>query len=268
MVLTISSGIISAIDKYQFEKKRLYPIIQRLKRAKQRDYQKIIKGNKAFTPPLLANYSRSLFGTLLFVFIIRGFLIESFLIPSSSMEPTLPTGNVILVNKTIYGVRNPFSNKVWISVSKPQRGDIVVFKFPVNPKVNFIKRVIGIPGDIISYQNKQLFVNNKSIIYTNCIREHNGHDNNETINRACYEHLTYKPYKINIINKLPSIDFMSLQVPKGMYFVMGDNRDNSVDSRYWGFVKEEQLVGKASLVWFSWNSVSCSIRWYEIGKTI
>lgn len=268
LVLTIASGIIAAIDKYKFEGKRLAPVADQLKGMTKKQRRKFIHKSKALRPPFFADYARSLFSVFLIVFILRGFLIGNFLIPSASMTPTLPVGNFILVNKTAYGIRNPITNKVWITVGKPKRGDIVVFHFPVNPEVDFIKRVIGLPGDVISYQNKQLTVNGVPVTYTDCKTNQINPYNGDNMNTICYEHLTDKPHKIDMITTRPSADFVNLTVPKGMYFVMGDNRDNSEDSRYWGFVKDEELVGRASVVWFSWDSLNYSVRWHEIGKIL
>ncbi|WP_116963961.1 signal peptidase I [Fastidiosibacter lacustris] len=268
LVLTIASGIIAIIDKFKFEPKRLAPVIDQLKGMSKKERHKFIQKNKALKAPFLADYARSLFSVFLIVFILRGFLIGNFLIPSASMTPTLPVGNFILVNKTAYGIRNPITNAIWIKTGDPQRGDIVVFHFPVNPNVDFIKRVVGVPGDVISYQNKKLTINGKSIEYSNCKYDQINSYNGNGANTICMEHLGNTPHEIDMIANTPSADFTNLVVPQGMYFVMGDNRDNSEDSRYWGFVSEKDLVGKARFVWFSWNSLNNSIRWNQIARVL
>ena len=268
LVLTIVSGIIAVIDKCKFEGKRLAPVSDQLQGMTKKERRKFIQTNKALKPPFLADYARSLFSVFLIVFILRGFLVGNFLIPSASMTPTLPVGNFILVNKTAYGIRNPITNTTWIAVGKPQRGDIVVFHFPVNPEVDFIKRVVGVPGDVISYQSKKLTINGVPVKYTDCKANQINSYNGDAMNTVCREHLTDKPHQVDMITNAPSADFVNLTVPDGMYFVMGDNRDNSEDSRYWGFVQDEDLVGRASVVWFSWNSLNYSVRWHELGKIL
>ena len=268
LVLTIASGIITIIDKYKYENKRLAPAREQLEVMVKKDHKNFIYKNKIFRPPFLADYSRSLFSIFFIIFIFRGFLIGNFFIPSASMMPTLPIGSFILVNKSAYGIRNPITNEMWISFGKPKRGDIVVFKFPVNPKIDFIKRIIGLSGDVISYKNKQLSVNGIIIKKTGCKVHNVRHYNTDTVNLTCYEYLNDKLHETNIINTQSSTDFIELRVPKGMYFVMGDNRDNSHDSRYWGFVKDEEIIGQANIIWFSWDNLDYSVRWYEIGKIL
>ncbi|WP_119343581.1 signal peptidase I [Facilibium subflavum] len=268
LVLTIASGVIAAIDKWKFEPKRLAPVSDKLASMSKKQKKQFIQKDKTLKPPFFADYARSLFSVFLIVFILRGFFIGNFLIPSASMTPTLPVGNFILVNKTAYGIRNPITNTTWIKTALPQRGDIVVFHYPVNPGVDFIKRVIGLPGDVISYQDKKLTINGKAISYTDCHDNQVNSYNGNGSNTICTEHLGNVPHQVDWRDNAPSANFKNLTVPKDMYFVMGDNRDNSEDSRYWGFVPEKDLVGKASFVWFSWNSLNHSIRWSEIGRIL
>lgn len=268
LVLTIASGIIAAFDKFRFEPKRLAPVMNQIQGMKKNERLKFIQNNKAFKAPILADYARSLFSVFLIVFILRGFLIGNFLIPTASMTPTLSVGDFILVNKTAYGVRNLITNNIWIKTAKPIRGDIAVFHFPVNSGVNFIKRIIGVPGDIISYQDKKLTINGKPVEYTNCLDDQINSYNGNEANTICTEKLSPVEYKIDNMTNEPSANFTNLVVPEGMYFMMGDNRDNSEDSRYWGFVAEKDLVGKASFVWFSWNSLNSSVRWERIGRVL
>lgn len=268
LVLTIASGIITVIDKYKYENKRLAGANKQLKVMLKKERKKFIYKSKTLRPPFIADYSRSLFSIFFIIFIFRGFLIGNFFIPSASMMPTLPIGSFILVNKSAYGIRNPITNEMWISLGKPRRGDIVVFKFPVNPKIDFIKRIIGLPGDVISYKNKQLSINGLIIKKTGCKVHNVRHHSTDTVSLTCYEYLNDKLHETSIISTQSSTDFMELSVPKGMYFVMGDNRDNSHDSRYWGFVKDEEIIGQANIIWFSWDNLNYSVRWHEIGKIL
>lgn len=266
LVLTIASGIIAIIDKKFFEPKRLAPFAEQLAQMGKKQRKQFLQKNKQAKAPFFADYARSLFSVFLIVFILRGFLVGNFLIPSASMTPTLPVGNFVLVNKTAYGIRNPINNNVWIPTGEPKAGDIVVFHYPVNPRVDFIKRVIGVPGDVISYQNKRLTVNGKPLEYTNCLYNQSNPYNGQTANTICTEHLGNVSYQVDWIDGAPSQNFTHLVVPQGQYFVMGDNRDNSEDSRYWGFVSQQNMVGRAYFVWFSWNNLNKSVRWDQIGR--
>jgi len=200
------------------------------------------------------SYSKSFFPIFLFVFVLRGFIIEPFRIPSGSMIPTLLIGDFILVDKFSYGLRLPFTNKTILKIGRPKRGDVVVFKYPVDPSTPFIKRVIGLPGDVITYKNKKLNVNGVMIEWQE-ERTFVGHRkasrhtgslvHNETIGDSSHEVL--------IVPERYSKDGEFL-VPENMYFVLGDNRDNSRDSRFWGFVPESHLMGKAFFIWLNWDS--------------
>ena len=268
LILTVASGVIALIDKFKFEPKRLASVKDELNAMSKKERKKFVLKNKPLKPPFFADYARSLFIVFFLVFILRGFFIGNYLIPSASMTPTLPVGNFIFVNQTAYGIKNPITGNTWIQTGKPKRGDIVIFYYPVNPGVQFIKRVIGLPGDVISYQNKKLTINQLPAKYSNCQYHQVNPYNGNTENTICRESFGNTSYQIDLIDRAPSADFTNLVVPKGMYFVMGDNRDNSEDSRYWGFVPEKNIVGEAALVWFSWNSLNHSIRWHEIGKIL
>jgi len=202
-------------------------------------------------------YARSFFPVFLLVFVLRSFIFEPFRIPSSSMLPTLEIGDFLLVNKSIYGVRLPIINKKVISISDPDRGDILVFRYPQEPSQNYIKRVMGLPGDKISYQNKQLFINGKRVSNSEEIdyqfidasmSTHNVSQYTASIDADTRHSILLNPKRFS-----PSGQWT---VPKGHYFVMGDNRDHSADSRSWGFVPEENIVGKAFFIWFHYDSVT------------
>jgi signal peptidase I len=184
---------------------------------------------------------------------IRTFIVQAFKIPSGSMIPTLQIGDHILVNKFIYGVKIPFVEKTIIPYKKPKQGDIIVFKYPVEPDKDFIKRVIGCPGDVILVKDKKVFVNNAPL----------NHDPG----------MFTDPHVISgQIN--PRDNIGPITVPAASYFVMGDNRDNSYDSRFWGFVDETEIKGKALIIYWSWNSEGSwdinnfFVRWQRIGSSI
>lgn len=195
---------------------------------------------------LRENVEAILLAILLALF-IRTFIVQAFKIPSGSMEDTLLIGDHILVNKFIYGIRMPFSNQTLIPIKEPQRGDIVVFKFPNDPKVDYIKRVVGVPGDVIEERNKQVYVNGEP--------EHNPY--------AVHK----DPYTMRM-NYPPRDNFDPITVPPDSLFVMGDNRDNSNDSRFWGFVNYDKLRGKAFMIYWSWNSDDFNVRWGRIGEIL
>lgn len=219
--------------------------------------------------PLIIDYSRSFFPVLLIVFLLRSFLYEPFRIPSGSLEPTLLTGDFILVNKFDYGLRLPVAHNKIFNNHELKRGDIVVFRWPPNPSVDFIKRVIGLPGDKISYINKELYVNGQKVSQE-FLQNTQAFDESGTEWQASekQENLLGVQHHIFIDPTRSSNDYKDIVVPEGMYFMMGDNRDKSADSRYWGFVPEKNIVGKAVLVWMSWDSNQTGIRWNRIGKLI
>jgi signal peptidase I len=200
--------------------------------------------------PILVEYSKSFFPVLFIVFFLRSFLVEPFQIPSGSMIPTLEVGDFILVNKFAYGVRAPVLNNTMIPTGKPQRGDVMVFFPPHAPETYYIKRVIGVPGDHISYNNHVLTLNGK-VIEEKLVAELPAGapmlrmvtENIDGKEFTAYKHI--QPSRLSVHG--------SWVVPDGHYFMMGDNRDNSLDSREWGFVSEEAIVGKAFAVWMHWE---------------
>ena len=211
--------------------------------------------------------AKSFFPILIIVLFLRSFVAEPFRIPSGSMLPTLLVGDYILVNKYKYGIRLPIIKSKIIEISEPERGDVVVFRYPGNEKINFIKRVIGVPGDQIKYEDKTLYINN--IAYEkNKKLEHKYLDVFTRPELEIYsESIDSNSYNILNDNMSPAND-ASFNVPEGKYFVMGDNRDHSSDSRYWGFVPSENLVGKAFLIWMSFDSDKFSLKYKRIGSSI
>ncbi|MBW2742255.1 MAG: signal peptidase I [Deltaproteobacteria bacterium] len=178
---------------------------------------------------------------------VRSFIIQAFKIPSGSMKNTLQIGDHILVNKFIYGVKLPFTMTTIIPYKKPQRGDIVVFKFKEDPKKDFIKRTIGVPGDVIEIKNKEIHVNKKRLEQ----------------DYAIYTDLHIIPKAMQ-----PRDNFGPVTVPEDSIFVMGDNRDHSYDSRFWGFVDLKDVKGKAFIIYWSWDNDNFGVRWGRIGKIL
>ncbi|MCH9698163.1 MAG: signal peptidase I [Gammaproteobacteria bacterium] len=203
--------------------------------------------------PLLVEYAKSFFPVIFIVFLLRSFLVEPFRIPSGSMMPTLLVGDFILVNKFIYGIRLPVINKKIIDIEEPKRGDIIVFRYPRDPKVDYIKRLVGMPGDRVTYRNKQLYINGKPITRKFTARYQGiGGGKNMTGALEFTEDLEGAEHQILRVERQPGVsrDYI---VPDGHYYVMGDNRDNSNDSRFWGTVAEEYLVGKAFFIWMNFD---------------
>jgi signal peptidase I len=212
--------------------------------------------------PTLVEYARSIFPVILVVFLVRSFVAEPFRIPSSSMLPTLETGDFILVNKYDYGIRLPVIDAKIIDIDKPQRGDVVVFRYPVNESVDYIKRVVGLPGDRIVYRDKQLIINGE-LVTQRFVEELDLGDEIAEM----YEEKLGDDW--HVLLKVPGKRSREggLEVPEGHYFVMGDNRDNSNDSRVWGFVPEENLVGRAFFIWMNWDFGSAP-KFDRIGNSI
>lgn len=199
--------------------------------------------------PAVVEYARSFFPVLLIVFILRSFLVEPFQIPSSSMVPTLEVGDYILVNKFTYGIRLPVIRTEVLSLNEPQRGDVMVFFPPHMNDTYFIKRVVGLPGDTVTYRGKQLYINGERVERRPA--DQRGLDPRYRVDR---EALGESDHLMQIDVKRRSSDFSEVVKP-GHYFMMGDNRDNSSDSRVWGQVPERDIVGKAFAIWMHWDTL-------------
>ncbi len=242
VVLTLSSGLILLADKLYFAKRRA------------------ARAGLLDSEPVLVDYSRAFFPVLAIVLVVRSFIAEPYKIPSSSMMPNLLIGDFILVNKFAYGLRLPLNNAKVVPVGEPARGDVVVFHFPghsdtdPNKGENFIKRVIGVPGDEVVFQGDSLVLNGEPVKYENkgLYAGHRGQAEGATL----------------LVEQLPGRTHTVLEtdyprgegqwtVPPGKYLVMGDNRDNSDDGRFWGLLPEENLRGKAFLIWLNCSGWFC-----------
>ena len=214
------------------------------------------RAEEAVREPIVVEYARSFFPVLLLILLFRSFLAEPFKIPSGSMMPTLLVGDFILVNKFAYGLRLPVLNTKILPVGEPRRGDVFVFRYPENPKEDYIKRVIGLPGDEITYRNKTLYINGKEIpeSYLGPYTGPSEPSRSMAGAQVKVEQLDGIGHRIMELPQLQIGHEGSWKVPDGYYFAMGDNRDNSLDSRFWGFVPEANLVGKALIIWMNWDS--------------
>jgi signal peptidase I len=266
-LLTLVTGVVWLADKLYFARRR----------------------SKDAAEPWWIEYPKSFFPVLLIVFLLRSFLAEPFRIPSSSMRPTLVVGDYILVNKFSYGLRLPILEQKIVPIADPQRGDVVVFRYPVNPSQDFIKRVVGTGGDVVEYRDKQLSVNGKllpqrpdgSYSYLESLRF-------ETTERRIEQAQALdgpREYTIAVNPQAPPVmhggvrpfpgrencDYnergFKCRVPPGHYFMMGDNRDASDDSRYWGFVPDDHIRGRAFFIWFNWDDIA-SLAFQRVGSGI
>ncbi|ACT48539.1 signal peptidase I [Methylotenera mobilis] len=217
--------------------------------------------------PVLVEYAKSFFPVILVVFLVRSFIVEPFKIPSGSMMPTLLAGDFILVNKFTYGLRVPILNNTFLPVNRPARGDVIVFHYPPNPSIDYIKRVVGLPGDKIGYQDKRLTINGQPVAVESAgYYEYVMSGLNVVQAKQYHEQLGSKNHDILVHNVIGNYDADTIgakfaegeevTVPDGQYLAMGDNRDNSSDSRVWGFVPEQNLVGKAFFIWMNFDQGS------------
>ena len=244
LTLLVVTGLVWLLDKYFLRKRRA-------KEAKQ---------------PWWVEYSVSFFPVILIVFLLRSFLVEPFKIPSSSMVPTLLVGDFILVNKFSYGIRIPLANRKVVELGSPRRGDVMVFRYPDDPSLDHIKRVVALPGDRLEYRSKRLSVNGAPVP----VRQADDYLSKERMqfSRRFVEALDGVEHEILLEEDAPAtliparsfpfaanchynMSGLACTVPPGHYFVMGDNRDNSSDSRVWGFVPDENIVGKAFFIWLN-----------------
>ena len=266
-LLTLATGLLWIVDRLHFAKRRAPDARE----------------------PAWVEYAASFFPVLLVVFLLRSFVAEPFKIPSSSMRPTLEVGDFILVNKFVYGLRLPIVETKVVPVSNPQRGDVVVFRYPVNPTQDFIKRVVGVGGDVVTYRDKKLTVNGVPLpetadgtySYLENLRFETLQKSIETAKAAEGPHAyavgvnaQAAPVYTQNVRSFPgreNCDYnergFTCKVPAGHYFMMGDNRDNSDDSRYWGFVPDDHIRGKAFFIWFNWDDIS-NLAFKRVGSGI
>ena len=229
VIIVLLSGVIYGLDLLYFKRKR-----------------------DGAEPGLIIDYSRSFFPVLFLVLILRSFLFEPFQIPSGSMLPTFKIGDFILVNKFDYGLRLPVLGQTIVEFGGPKRGDVMVFKYPEDTRINFIKRVVGIPGDTVEYRNKVVYVNGEAQTLT--VMAPDGSVMMPALTEEASEQLGDREHRI-WRRMTQGRNFGPIQIPEGQYFVMGDNRDNSNDSRVWGFVDDSLIVGRAFAVWMHWESL-------------
>jgi signal peptidase I len=250
---TVLTGVIWGIDSWLFKPQRVAAVTA--------------SGGApdSVREPVVVEYARSFFPVILIVLLIRSFLFEPFRIPSDSMMPTLLDGDFIFVNKYAYGLRLPVINSKVVAINSPQRGDVIVFRLPSDPSTNYIKRLVGLPGDHIVVRDRQLFVNGERMpVRLDGVYQGHGH----TGARIGVEQLGAAEHEVLYLMDRYTRDYEQT-VPEGHFFFMGDNRDNSRDSRFpeVGFVPERNLVGKAVRIWLNWDWPDAPL-WSRIGDPI
>lgn len=282
-LLTVFTGIMYVLEKVKFlpERRRRADALARNfesanREAIDRGEKQVIDARNALyaetmREPWWLDYTAGLFPVIAIVFLLRSFLFEPFRIPSGSMLPTLYIGDFILVNKYDYGIRLPVINTKVIEVGAPKRGDIVVFRYPMDESMDYIKRVVGVPGDTVAYIDKKLTINGEPVSYegaadwvdpftmvtlTRSTETLGGVRHDIAVDPRVGPGLRGRPYDRVGDGCRYSENGFVCRVPEGQYFVMGDNRDNSEDSRYWGFVEDRQLVGKAVAIWANFSDMS------------
>jgi signal peptidase I len=281
--ITVVTGIVWGLDVGVFRKQRAAASA-----AAGKDFDTIPE-------PTTVDYARSFFPVALIVLLLRSFIFEPFRIPSDSMMPTLLDGDFIIVNKYAYGLRLPVVDRKFFDIGEPQRGDVVVFRYPVDPSVNYIKRLVGLPGDHVEVTDDRITLNGKPVPFDVAPKPYNdgcyvtfqlateqlgAHSHQALLCPVPLEPGAPACNRRDMHGYLCSVDrpaegslgeskkFVT-DVPAGMYFMMGDNRDNSEDGRFWGFVPEANLVGKATRIWFNWDwGRTGGPTWSRIGKAI
>ncbi|EKO3557383.1 signal peptidase I [Vibrio metschnikovii] len=263
VIVTLVTGIIWALEKWLWSKKRLQKQAQVQNETNGIDAAMV---SKIAPQPWWVENAVSIFPVIAFVLVLRSFIFEPFQIPSGSMMPTLLVGDFILVEKYAYGLKDPVWRTQLVETGKPERGDVVVFKYPPNPSIDYIKRVVGMPGDIVRYTpTKEICIQTQqdsrcqTVKLSNVLESEFVQNNiplmqmDEQLGQQAHSILVNPLRMDNIRDYQPRAGVNEWIVPQGHYFVMGDNRDNSADSRFWGFVPEENLVGKAVAIWISFE---------------
>lgn len=247
-LLVLFCGAIALVDQLFFKSKRT------------KDLSK---------PGVIVENARSFFPVLLLVWVIRSFIIQPYRVPTGSLEPTVMAGDFIIVNQFDYGLRFPIGNLKFLKIGEPKTGDIALFYAPPNPSIVFVKRVIGVPGDHIVYKNKVLYINGQEAKQAPAGTSQDVEPGSDpTLVERYTENLAGIKHDIFVVPVGGEDQDFDLIVPAGEYFMMGDNRDHSDDSRYWGFVPERNLIGKAFGVWMSWDPNNHRVRWHRIGKAL
>jgi signal peptidase I len=285
-VLLLSSTVVTGIywlaEKFYFlpQRKRAATLLETTDLSRRAELSKLgitqVDGDIAeakvrlLMQPWWLDWTAGLFPVIAIVFVLRSFLFEPFKIPSGSMIPTLLVGDLILVNKFAYGIRLPVLNTKIIEGAAPQRGDVMVFRYPPKPSLDYIKRVVGVPGDTVAYLNKRLTINGVAVP-TEALPEFFDEDTMRYYKQYS-EQLGSNPHRLLNDDDRPAfvpgasafegregcsytVEGVTCKVPAGQYFMMGDNRDNSLDSRYWGFVPDQNIVGKAFFVWMNFGNL-------------
>ncbi|OMH38123.1 signal peptidase I [Motiliproteus sp. MSK22-1] len=247
VILVAVTGLVWVFDSFSLAPKRRLAL-QAAEAQSGGDLSENVK-TELTREPVVVEYSKSFFPVLFLVLALRSFLVEPFQIPSGSMLPTLQIGDFILVNKYHYGIRLPVIGTKIVSINDPQRGDVMVFKYPKDPSVNYIKRVVGLPGDHIRYTDKMLYINGEPMGQEFMAKL----PANRPRVELAFEQLGNAKHQI-YKNLTPARIWDEWVVPEGHYFMMGDNRDNSNDSRFWGMVPDSLVVGKAFAIWMHWES--------------
>ena len=288
-VFFLITGLAWLADRFYFapqRKKNAEAIFDKAKSSGQGGYDGAVRA--ALARPAWLEYTAGLFGVIALVFVLRSFIVEPFRIPSGSMLPNLYVGDFILVNKYTYGLRLPIGNQTIVPMNSPKKGDVVVFQFPPDPSQSYIKRVVGVPGDVVRYENKVLTVNGQTYqqmpksgiipdaeypTYPNSNKPVLGVIMTKAAEEGAVTHdiltiekqptinpngLSEYPFSKNTsaCTYFPNNTGMECKVPAGQYLMMGDNRDNSTDGRYWGFVPEQNIIGKAYFVWMNFSHLS------------
>ncbi|MGM0773389.1 signal peptidase I [Marinobacter sp.] len=249
VVLTFATGLIWLLDRLFLRKRRLAAA-----GLEPGDYE----ADQEPKEPYLVDLSRSFFPVLAVVLVLRSFLVEPFQIPSGSMLPTLEVGDFILVNKYAYGLRLPVAGTKILEVDDPERGDVIVFRYPEDGSTNYIKRVVGLPGDRVRYEDREIFINGEKVDSRFVARLPPAELRREILGDT--EHDVFRT-----LGRTGRSGEGEWLVPEGEYFVMGDNRDNSNDSRYWGTVPDELVVGKAFAIWMHWQSLTSLPSFDRVG---
>jgi len=266
LLLLVVSGVLWALDHWKWAPKRCEA--EKTARAAMKPPIDEKKLAEIFKEPTYVEYAKSFFPIILIVFVLRSFLVEPFRIPSGSMMPTLLVGDFILVNKFTYGVRLPVAGAKILDLGEPERGDVVVFRYPKDPSLDYIKRVVGLPGDRVGYFNKTIYINGKPVAQEERGRYvgiGSGFESTGSSQRD--EKLGEVEHQI-LVDTDQRAREGEFVVPQGEYFVMGDNRDRSNDSRFWGTVPEDHLVGKAFMIWMNWDSSAGGVDWGRVGSSI